>query len=281
MEMKASASKNSMGIFREEFNRAFYNIYFLIALLAGIILLGIGLYEYTAPFGIFASNIPSEIHPSLINAYDAVIWSYEPALMIFAPLIAALPFSASYLFDRQTQYVHHILLRTSFWRYISTKAIVNALAGGLALALPFIGIFAFAYFFYFRGIPPLESSAIRLADGPWGPFSELYRSTPSLYLLTLFIRTFIFGAIYATVGLAISTITDNRYLVIVLPFVLYLLIEFILETLKLGAWGPLAALDPLANRLASTTTILTNLGFTFITSIVIFILRTKQDSHPQ
>src|SRR5450830_1964013 len=99
---------------------------------------------------------------------------------IFAPLIAVLPFAASFITDRTSGYITFILSRTSFRRYRTSKYVANLLAGGVSTSLPLLVGYGIINIFYPRGFQPIPALGeawdnVRI---PWvnanGTFGYLY-----------------------------------------------------------------------------------------------------------
>lgn len=125
-------------------------------------------------------------------------WAEEGPLTLLVPLIAVLPFAASYVLDRTGGYLRHVLVRSSYRRYFLAKFVANLLAGGLAVALPLLLFYGFTNLTLPRGFPPVHESRIpfeRLS----GPLGYLYRPAPDLYIFFLIGVGFIFGATYLAV----------------------------------------------------------------------------------
>ena len=255
---------------RAELYRAFLNWSFLLALVLGVLLLAYGLSDYSAG----PKDIPGT-HPFLYNAYDAVIWA-EDLLALLAPLIAVLPFADSYALDRTSGYLRHVLVRSWHRRYLSAKFAANVLAGGLAVALPLLFLFAYANLAYPRGFPPVAESRFPFDYLP-GPLGNLYRTTPGLYVLFLIGLGFIFGATYATFGLAISCFVNNRYSVLATPFLLYHVASFVLPVLRLGGWTASATFAPWMVKGTSWLTVFGELGGIFMVSVVCLLVLGRKD----
>ncbi len=255
---------------RAELYRAFWNRSFLLALVLGILLLGYGLFEYSE-----GTDIPGA-NPFLCNAYDAVIWAQAGPVALFVPLLAVLPFADSYALDRTGGYLRHVLVRSSYRRYLFAKFVANLLAGGLAVALSLILLFACTNLIYPRGLLPIDQARIGGAY-PHGPLGPLYRTAPDLYILFLVGVGFIFGATYATLGLAFSSFVNNRYVVLATPFLLYHIANFVLAVLRLEEWTPPATFIPDAVKTTSWLTVFGELGGIFVVSVVCLLVLARKD----
>lgn len=246
---------------RAELYRAFWNRAFVLAMVVGTLMLAYWLTSYCS-----IGPLPGD-HPFVCNAYDAEIWALEGPIGLVAPLLATLTFVDSLVIDRISGYLRHVLLRSSYRRYFLTKFSANLLVGGAALAIPLLLVFAYTNLIYPRGILPIEQSRIIPGGYPHGPFSTIYRTAPDLYILLRIGLSFIFGAVYATVGLMFASFINNRYVVQALPFLLYNVANFVIAVLGFSAWRPPITLTPELNTLSSSFTVFGELGAIFVASL--------------
>ena len=255
---------------RAELYRAFWNRSFLLALVLGILLLGYGLFEYSE-----GTDIPGA-NPFLCSAYDAVIWAQAGPVVLLVPLLAVLPFADSYALDRTQGYLRHVLVHSSYRRYFFAKFVANLLAGGLAVALPLLLLFACTNLIYLWGLLPIDQARI---GGAYlhGPLGSLYRIAPDLYILFRVGVGFIFGATYATLGLAISSFVNNRYIVLATPFLLYHIANFVLAVLGLERWSPPVTFIPDAVKTTSWPTVFGELGGIFVVSVLCLLVLARKD----
>ncbi len=258
---------------REELYRAFFSRSFLLAVGLGLLSLGQGLADYmSGPATWGDPEYLARLPPFYNNAYDAVIWAQGGLIGLVGPLIAVLPFADSFAHDRVLGYLRFVLSRASYRRYLSAKYVVSFLSGGLALSLAMLLCFAFTNLILPRGLNPDPFEHRVQPAEALGPFGALYESAPDLYIFSLIALSFLFGATYAIFGLSLSAITDNRYIVLATPFVLYNLAHYGLAILGIPAWSPLSALIPHWVTNVAWLHMLTSLGGVFIISTALFFL---------
>lgn len=253
-------------MFRAELYRAFWNRNLLLAIGLGLALLAYWLTPY-CPLG----PLPGDA-PFVCNAYDGFIWALEGPIGLVVPLLAVLPFADSLCLDRQSGYLRNIFSRCSYHRYLGVKCLVNLAAGGIALTVPLLALFIATNLLFPRGIMPADQSRIIPGGYPSGPFSTWYRSMPDLYILSRIGLGFVFGATYATVGLALALFINNRYIVLATPFVAYMLANFVLTALGLMEWSPPFTLTPEIVLTTSALTVFGELGAIFIASVVCILI---------
>ncbi|MBQ6147032.1 MAG: hypothetical protein IJI82_08370, partial [Clostridia bacterium] len=135
-------------------------------------------------------------------------------LVLFAvPILSAVPYTAAFVEDVKSGYLKPYLTRTTINRYVWGKSLGAALSGGLALAAG-MGL---ALFIFFLVCAPVE------VYGEWAVPSRM----PEIGLrLVLF---FLSGALWATVGLLFSGLTQNVYLAYAAPFILYYVLIILQE----------------------------------------------------
>lgn len=147
---------------------------------------------------------------------------YPMALSGFTPfacLFPLLPFSLSFVDEYNSGYVRFCVIRERRGSYVWRKLVINALVGGLMMALAF-------------GITFL--AGIWISFPTKGDASGFYECTiwyPLLSVgggkLVLFLKTglaFLFGAVWSSVCMAVSAVAMNRYVALVGTFVLYQLL---------------------------------------------------------
>jgi len=271
---------------KEEFRRAFFSWAFVLALVITSVCFAIGLKEYGPPVSPFIRPEEQYLYPFTQNAFDAFLCAMglEGPFVLFAPLIAVLPFAASFITDRSSGYITFILSRTSFRRYRTSKHVANLLAGGVSTSLPLLVGYGIINIFYPRGFPPVPVTPsegwvnVRL---PWvnanGTFGYLYRTKPDLYIIFLIGLAFLWGAAWATAGLATSSFIHNKYRALVAPFLLYVVVDFVTQVLGIAEWSPLFNFVPVLYKTTSPVTTFTELGALFLLSTLgVFALAKKK-----
>lgn len=135
-------------------------------------------------------------------------------LVLFAvPILSAVPYTAAFVEDVKSGYLKPYLTRTTVNSYVWGKSLGAALSGGLALV---VGM-GLALLVFWLVCAPVE------VYGEWAVPSKL----PEIGLrLVLF---FLSGALWATVGLLFSGLTQNIYLAYASPFILYYVLIILQE----------------------------------------------------
>ncbi len=139
----------------------------------------------------------------------------------FTPLAAVFPvlaYSTVYCKEHNEGYLWMILHRAGFARFAKVRISAAAVSGGLMIAVPFLLASLTAYAGGAHGIPAgtdegfLEGTKIMAAVMKYGDWYIIAGKV---------LIGFLFGALWALVGLAFSVWIPNRYVGLLAPFVLY------------------------------------------------------------
>ena len=153
---------------------------------------------------------------------EAMLWAHQgitvralsgKAILFAAPILAAVPYAGAFVEDAKGGFLKQALPRTSVTRYILGKELACAVSGFLALAL---GILAGHILITLAVLPtevkpemPVESQLLELI-GKMGIFG-------------------LAGALWASIGMLLSTLTMNAYMAYASPFILYYVLIILQE----------------------------------------------------
>lgn len=193
---------------KEEFKRAFFSKFMLIAIVLSIGSTLVGMFEYLLwlPYGGIS------VIYIFLSGYN--IGTLNILALLF-PIIASLPFAGSYLEDMKTGFANYLHLRIKRKTYILIRLLVNGLAGGFALFVgPFIGFIIVAIAKPIFSLPMLKEEIETVQT-----LQEIGINYPWLMIFAILIMLFLCGFIFATMSLGISTIIHNIYISLLAPFV--------------------------------------------------------------
>lgn len=153
----------------------------------------------------------------MIGFHDTFIANalVSDGMTLALPILAALPFTASFVDDVKSGYIKAYLPRTSRAGYLTGKCVACAVSGGLVLAL---GILA-AYVISALVFLPIEAPLPEDVEAP-AYFAELMGN------VLLF---FFSGAFWSMIGLTFATLTNSKYMAYASPFVLYYVLIILYE----------------------------------------------------
>lgn len=134
---------------------------------------------------------------------------------LFAAVFPVMGYSCSFYQDFTSGYLYDILSRMSLKKYGWMRILSAGISGGLSIAVPFTVIFTVCYMVGKKG-----SLDGRLYDGTnVGLFVEKYGTVCTLAAKV--VLGFLFGMMWALVGIALSMFIVNKYVALIGPFIFY------------------------------------------------------------
>jgi len=137
------------------------------------------------------------------------------AMTLVLPIVAALPYTVSFVEDIKSGFVKAYLPRTTTNGYILGKLSACAISGGLALALGVLTAYGISALLF----TPMEAVLVEGAEAP-KYFAELMGK------VLLF---FLSGALWSLTGLLFATLIGSRYMAYASPFVIYYVLIILYE----------------------------------------------------
>ena len=219
--------------------------------------------------------IPLFMSIKYASPFDYVFIFYTPhsggVFDLFAPALAVLPAATVFCDDYNSGYIKSITMRTTKKKYIAERLLCNSIAGGFALAIPVLFIFAISLIF---GEPYLRSS---IPDG----FSTFYADTVFeniqfvwgglLVSVIVIALTFLFGMVWASIGLCVSAFLTNRYIALAFPIILYYSINILFSRLGFTMLSPVNTIMPNAYMTPSLVYVLVFQFILLFTSAILFV----------
>ena len=192
-----------------DIRRALFERSFLIAFGGMVICLLIGAFSDT--LSVFRME---EVRVMYGYHRELLLKALGSNVILFAvPILAAIPYTTAFTDDMKSGYLKPYLTRTSVSRYILGKGIGAAVSGGLALVLGIVT----ALSVFFLVFAPIEV---------YGEYAVKSLIPDILLRLVLF---FLSGALWASVGLLASSLTQNVYLAYAAPFIFYYVLIILQE----------------------------------------------------
>lgn len=258
-----------------EIKRAFRNRFFYFAVLLGcsIVALHIVLYVIPAP-KITEEGLRHGQYPlSLFNRWIGFMFTALPTSLFYFlfPVIAALPFGDSYFIDKKSGFIQNICVRTKKQYYYLSKYISVFISGGTAVVIPLVLDLWITAMIVPAVIPDASTGLFPIMERSM--WSSLFYSHPYLYTLGYIVIDFIFGGLFATLALASSCFIYNRFVILLMPFLLYMAIFFITDINFAGEYNIHQFLKPSQPTFANPFIIAIFAILLFTISILIY--RTK------
>ncbi len=204
------------------------------------------------------------------------IASLNSAYGMFAPFLAALPYSTRYSNEINSNYTTFIYMRMNKGYYLLERILCNTIVGGLATSIPVAILIS---------ISILVGKPYILGDIPVG-FSTVYKDTIfeniqfiSGGLLVSFINlglSFLFGAVWSNIALCTSSFIQNKYAILASPMILYYGSSVILYGVDCVQYSPMNMLLPLATNSLSVPFIILYEFMIILIATAIFYTHTKR-----
>ncbi|PHV70805.1 hypothetical protein CS063_08535 [Sporanaerobium hydrogeniformans] len=188
-----------------DFKRSLQERNFIFSLVLGILLIVVSFSYYF--YG----------HTSY-DSWQAFKISQSYLLPFLAPLLASLPYSNMNMLEKDYGYDTFLLNKANTRSYVFRRGLVNAVAGGLVLLLPLL----------------LLGGLCRLL----GPYEE------KINLVQIFILDFLFGVSFASFAYILTFVNTKRYIPLVAPEVMYLLMTYAFPYLGLETYYPPLCFSP-------------------------------------
>ncbi len=192
-----------------EIKRALMSFLFWICALISVVLAIFDLYNNQYLYG-----LPIDQIGTLTAFLYATALSPSGIFQICAPLMCTVPYSLSFLDDIKSSYINNVLSRIKCSKYYIVKAFSVAVVGGLF----FIFVYALLIIICLI-ISPAPS--IRIMLSPITPFTHLYQQTLLGFITVYTVHSITFGFTYNMLALGISSVLQNKYISLAIPYVLY------------------------------------------------------------
>lgn len=225
---------------RFEFSRAFASRGFYAALLmgCGISLADIYLFRYY-----FHSELETKtvIQTWIGSDYQFVT---NGLFYVLLPLLAALPYAASYYDDLKSGYVKNILTQVSRKTYYTAKVVVTSVMAALGVMIPLVADLMTVMALYpARQAERLEFLAINIVDKY--RFSGLYEANGVLYALAYILLDSVVAGILALVCICVAEHVESRFGALLAPFTVYVMWSVVMMENCDGKYALMELVNPL------------------------------------
>lgn len=241
-----------MSIYSFELKRAFKTPGFYLALLTGGLLavadwINYGLQQalqQDAWMGAaYYMKYPFNVYTSWMGGSDS---KYAAVFFLILPLLAVMPFAASFYQDNRAHYINFICTRTTQKSYFCAKFISVFVTGGVAAVAPLALNFGLCAA-VLPCVLPQTASGVNLYQ-PRSTFSTLYFSRPLLFTLLSVGLIFLFAGTLAVSALYVAFYARKVYTVLLYPFILCLVVMSGADLLNAASWQPINFLNPAFNH---------------------------------
>lgn len=182
---------------------------------------------------------PRNVFTSWIGGEGYSVESFLFYLIL--PLIAAMPYSGSFLEDLSSGFAKNICIRVRKKDYLTAKYIAVFLTAGTVVVIPlFVNLLLSAMIL--PSIPP------QVADGTFITANKvlysLYGAYPYVYFAIYLLIDFAAAGFLGTVGLAMSFYTSNRFIAAAVPFIGCIFLYSVSNLYGMGGYSLTYCLQP-------------------------------------
>lgn len=222
-------------ILREELDRAWHSPRILLAILLALAFLTYGFTTILDRSWVPAGYSFADLW------YFVYVWGDFPFIL---PLVAVLPFADSLAVDQSEGFLRYLAVRTNYRKYLTAKFFANAFVTAVVVFLPLTGLYLFANMVAPRTAMPINSWTAQISGRPSGFLEPLFVTHPDGFILCVTLLAVFVGVSYSSLGMAVSLIYSNRYLVWGAPCAIYLLAHFVASKTHLFGpdWSPVSAI---------------------------------------
>jgi hypothetical protein len=251
-------------LLKVELKRGFINLRFPFAVILGFALCYYGLMDYKS------LNYPVNIQ-YYQNAYQAWFDSLgngpKAFYILVVPLLCVLPYADSFLKDKSSGHIRNIIHRVSYKKFIGSKILANGIVSGFTIFLTLGLFFVYCCFLYPAKLPNLPPE--QWGNVPRGMFSNIFLTTPRVYIFINLVQAFIFGFVFSTFGFAFSFLNIRKQLVFIIPEVLYIVMNLIKEIFELKHFYSVQLLFPWTSAITNVSTVILEFSIILIISFII------------
>lgn len=214
---------------RIELKRAFGSKGFYFGVAAGLLLAITHFFMYAVPQMSQMDVILNMNKPYLMIYSCYQMWigadAYNLQSFLLAsllPVLAALPYGASYFEDVKGGYIKNVYIRSKRRDYLTAKYAAAFLSGGVVASFPLVVSFLLSSAAFPMLVP--QQSTLAFPIGQSSMMGELFYTHPLCYVVIYIMIDFIYGGLFAVLALVFSFFTEHRYIVVTFPFILHLFI---------------------------------------------------------
>lgn len=257
-------------MFKIELKKALSRGSFRVAILIGLLLNMVYQFRYQP---IIPNNYLEQYYKMSVSSVynNFIFFNLSPIgniYFIILPLIAGIVYCDSYVEDKKSGYIKFIFLRRNKTNYFISKFLANFISTGIAVSFPILLGFLINLLLY--PSIPLHSSLGITTIMSGGLFASLFYQHPILYTLLWILIYFVYGGIFATCGFMFSIFIENRFIVSIIPFILWIGVEIVCEIVDKGRFSPYQFL--FLSRSQSINVILGEAVFVVIVCLLIIFI---------
>ncbi|MEG0596623.1 MAG: hypothetical protein RR502_01135 [Oscillospiraceae bacterium] len=225
-------------MFQYEFKLALRNKLIIVCIIIGILSGVPGLFSYYSD-SIFMVDANQS---SAVSFYQAFLYTLSfgsgTLFKIVAPLLI-IPNLDSFFMDRKSGYSNFVITRSNYWQYFFSKLFSGALVAGTILVSILVFLLALCAVIFPHNMP-IESYTY-ISDNA---IRHFFVANPLKYIIIIILLNFLFATIFFSLGFGLSYFCKSRYIVMIIPFLLYLAFSMLASILSIPILSPVSLLVP-------------------------------------
>lgn len=214
---------------RAEIYKAFHNKAFFVSLAVGLTMAAADIVQNFLDVQSFPGAALSpggyDGMSLFVNWIGLNAYTLGHKLLLYTwPLLAALPFGWSLFSENKSRYSNQIIVRAGRGGYLLAKAAANFIAGGTVLFVPVAADLLLNALVCPDCLPDVMLHVTAITSGYF--LSEMFYTQPWLFCAIWSAVIFLWGGVTATICLAAAQVFRHSAVVVIFPYVLYLVLTF-------------------------------------------------------
>lgn len=243
-----------MGLIRSEINRALHRKWFYVFVALGVFFAIAGYIQ------VYITQLSFPSAPHQFNAWYVFLQVFGTNINSFwggvIPLLAVIPCGDSLINDLSTGFEMPLMLRVGIYNYFKLKFIANSIIVFMGTVFfLFISLIIALIWRYDVQMPTIVSKVDLIGASKslhhLGSFSGVYKTSyepgtliglfwhsPFVYVLLVILMNALVFTSVSSIALTATLWLKNRYLVMALPFTVYMVVNVVLQYLGMYSWIP-------------------------------------------
>lgn len=248
-----------------ELYRAFHNVWYIVAVGAGCLIAAAHFIMFVLPKTQYiGANTNMEYPQSVYNSCLMVGMDgfYGYLFYYGIILLGTLPYGISYFTDKKEGYIKNIYSRMNRKYYLTGKYLAVFLSAASVCLIPLIFNFYLTALVLPAVIPQAGTGMFILQSQCM--FSGIFYTHPFLYICIYLLIDGAMTGLFACLTLLLSDIANNRYLILFVPFLCFLVSQTVCGFCRLDAWGPYFVMNPTQMAWENALTVFSEIGGLFL-----------------
>ncbi len=201
------------------------------------------------------------------------VYSYLYFLLI--PIFISVVYGDSITFDKTSGYYKNIVIRGSRKKYYQSKLLSSFVSGGTVVLIPLIVnmLMCMSVLPHVVSDPAAGASVITRQAF----MVLLYFSHPLIYTFVYMLIIFVFCGLMSSLTVMIGSITDNRFLPLILPEIVYMFANLLCQSTMNQKWSPFCFLSPSQRAIANPWIILFEMLLMIVLIVILYLFNVKRE----